>query len=168
MFQDINKIENLLFKVVPLKLNELSLLAYDINNLEESLGYKYNYYPINNDMKNFFKTQIRSVLKNSNDFHYYTTWLIISKPFNEIIGFFSFKDYSKKKRKIYATISVNSAYTNLDNSFNNLILDYLINNIIFDKLVVETNCPNLDIYKGYGFTIKDANLFTSSFEKKNG
>ena len=56
----------------------------------------------------------------------------------------------------------------LDNSFNNLILDYLTNNIVFDKLVVETNCPNLDIYKGYGFTIKDANLFTSSFEKKNG
>ena len=86
----------------------------------------------------------------------------------QIIGFFSFKDYSKNKRKIYATISVNSAYTNLDNSFNNLILDYLTNNIVFDKLVVETNCPNLDIYKGYGFTIKDANLFTSSFEKKNG
>lgn len=157
--------ENILFKIMPLDLSQLSLLTYDINNLEEALGYKYNYYPINNDMKNFLKNQIREVLKNSKNFHFYTTWLIISKPLNEIIGFFSFKDFNEKKKNIYATINVNSNYQNLDNSFTNLILDFLTNEIKYKKLIVETNCPNLNIYNGFGFSIKDTNLFSTTFER---
>ena len=37
-------IENDYYKILPLKLNELSLLAYDVENFEQSVGYKYNYY----------------------------------------------------------------------------------------------------------------------------
>lgn len=159
-------IENDYYKILPLKLNELSLLAYDVENFEQSLGYKYNYYLINQDMKNFLKTQIRYVLKNSSTFHFYTTWLIINKNNNEVIGFFSFKDYNKLKRNVLATISVNSSIINLDPSYHELLINYLDKEVKYQKLIIETNSPSPEIYNKYLFQLKDINLFTTTFEKR--
>lgn len=87
-------------KILPLNEHNLQLSITNFNEMEKALGLTATDKNIGLKEKNVFKIRLNDVKNNHMKYMWYTTWIIISKSKNQIIGHIMLKGYPNEKGEI--------------------------------------------------------------------
>lgn len=80
-------------KIIPLDKQSLELSIIDFNKMEKSLGLIYTDENIGQREKDVFRIRLVDVKNNEENYIWYTTWMVILKSENRIIGHIMIKGY---------------------------------------------------------------------------
>lgn len=87
-------------KILPLNEHTLELSITDFNEMERALGLTVTDKNIGLREKNVFKIRLNDVKNNHIKYLWYTTWIVISKSENRIIGHIMIKGYPNEKGEV--------------------------------------------------------------------
>lgn len=87
-------------KILPLNEHTLELSITDFNEMEKVLGLTVTDKNIGLREKNVFKIRLNDVKNNHIKYLWYTTWIVISKSENRIIGHIMIKGYPNEKGEV--------------------------------------------------------------------
>lgn len=87
-------------KIVPLNEYNLELSITNFNKMEKSLGLTVTDKNIGVREKNVFKIRLNDVKNNNSKYMWYTTWIIVLKSENRIIGHIMLKGYPNEQGEI--------------------------------------------------------------------
>lgn len=88
------------FKIVPLNENNLELSINNFNEMENALGLSVTDKNIGLREINVFKIRLNDVKNNHTRYMWYTTWVIILKSENRIVGHIMIKGYPNDKGEV--------------------------------------------------------------------
>ncbi len=88
------------FKIVPLNEYNLELSIINFNKMEKSLGLTVTDKNIGFREKNVFKIRLNDVKNNNSKYMWYTTWIVILKSENRIIGHIMLKGYPNEQGEV--------------------------------------------------------------------
>lgn len=83
-------------KIIPLDKQSLELSIINFNKMENSLGLIYTDENIGQREKDVFRIRLVDVKNNEENYMWYTTWMVILKSENRIIGHIMIKGYPDK------------------------------------------------------------------------
>ena len=153
----------------PCDLNELSLLTYDIETFEEKFNVSSSIL-ISKQYKDLFKKQIRTILKNKEDFLLDTTWVIFYKK--QLIGLIHFPIINNKKSEITVNISLSQENEYLDslNDIIYIITNYItnhktLNTIYIESSLIDDDLLNKAMINNY-YSLYNHNLFSTTYVYK--
>lgn len=86
--------------ILPLDEYNLELSISDFNKMEENLGLTITEKNIGTREKDVFKIRLKGVKSNSINYMWYTTWVIILKSENRIIGHIMLKGYPDENGEV--------------------------------------------------------------------
>lgn len=87
-------------KIVPLNEYNLELSIINFNKMEKSLGLTVTDKNIGFREKNIFKIRLNDVKNNNSKYMWYTTWVVILKSENRIIGHIMLKGYPNEQGEV--------------------------------------------------------------------
>lgn len=87
-------------KIVPLNEYNLELSITNFNKMEKSLGLTVTDKNIGAREKNVFKIRLNDVKNNNSKYMWYTTWIIVLKSENRIIGHIMLKGYPNEQGEV--------------------------------------------------------------------
>lgn len=87
-------------KIVPLNEYNLELSITNFNKMEKSLGLTVTDKNIGVREKNVFKIRLNDVKNNNSKYMWYTTWIIVLKSENRIIGHIMLKGYPNEQGEV--------------------------------------------------------------------
>lgn len=87
-------------RIIPLDEYNLELSTTNFNAMEKSLGLTVTTKNIGIREQDVFKIRLKDVKKNSDKYMWYTTWVIILKSENRVIGHIMVKGYPNEKGEV--------------------------------------------------------------------
>lgn len=87
-------------KIIPLDKQSLELSIIDFNKMENSLGLISTDKNIGQREQNVFKIRLDDVKNNEENYTWYTTWMVILKSENRIIGHIMIKGYPNENGEV--------------------------------------------------------------------
>lgn len=162
-------------KIIPLDKQSLELSIIDFNEMEKSLGLIYTDENIGQREKDVFRIRLVDVKSNEENYIWYTTWMVILKSENRIIGHIMIKGYPDKNGDVTIGYYTQPLYRGngymseavigivkwifLNSDVKSVIADTLKSNIISQKLLKKV---------GMRFYKEDDECFWWKLENKKG
>ncbi|MBS6509295.1 MAG: GNAT family N-acetyltransferase [Paraclostridium bifermentans] len=138
------------FKIVPLNEYNLELSIINFNKMEKSLGLTVTDKNIGFREKNVFKIRLNDVKNNNSKYMWYTTWIVILKSENRIIGHIMLKGYPNEQGEVNIGYYMQEHYREkgyMSEAINKLIRWIFSNSdvkyIVADTLKTNTTSQNL-------------------------
>ena len=138
------------FKIVPLNEYNLELSIINFNKMEKSLGLTVTDKNIGFREKNIFKIRLNDVKNNNSKYMWYTTWVVILKSENRIIGHIMLKGYPNEQGEVNIGYYMQEHYREkgyMSEAINKLIRWIFSNSdvkyIVADTLKTNTTSQNL-------------------------
>lgn len=138
------------FKIVPLNEYNLELSIINFNKMEKSLGLTVTDKNIGFREKNVFKIRLNDVKNNNSKYMWYTTWIVILKSENRIIGHIMLKGYPNEQGEVNIGYYMQERYREkgyMSEAINKLIRWIFSNSyvkyIVADTLKTNTTSQNL-------------------------
>ncbi len=97
-------------RLIPLNSENLKLYLEDPKKLEKKLGLKITNVALEGHIKEAVKEMFESVIKDEENYLWYTNWQIVLKKENRIIGGFCFKDYPNENGEVEIGYGIQPAY----------------------------------------------------------
>lgn len=137
-------------KIVPLNEYNLELSITNFNKMEKSLGLTVTNKNIGLREKNVFKIRLNNVKNNNSKYMWYTTWIVILKSENQIIGHIMLKGYPNEQGEVKVGYYMQEQYREkgyMSEAINKLIHWIFLNSdvkyIVADALKTNTTSQNL-------------------------
>lgn len=137
-------------KIVPLNEYNLELSIINFNKMEKSLGLTVTDKNIGFREKNVFKIRLNDVKNNNSKYMWYTTWIVILKSENRIIGHIMLKGYPNEQREVNIGYYMQEQYREKGymNEAINKLIHWIFSNsdvkyIVADTLKTNTTSQNL-------------------------
>lgn len=137
-------------KIVPLNEYNLDLSIINFNKMEKSLGLTVTDKNIGFREKNVFKIRLNDVKNNNLKYMWYTTWVVILKSENRIIGHIMLKGYPNEQGEVNIGYYMQEHYREkgyMSEAINKLIRWIFSNSdvkyIVADTLKTNTTSQNL-------------------------
>lgn len=137
-------------KIVPLNEYNLELSIINFNKMEKSLGLTVTDKNIGFREKNIFKIRLNDVKNNNSKYMWYTTWVVILKSENRIIGHIMLKGYPNEQGEVNIGYYMQEHYREkgyMSEAINKLIRWIFSNSdvkyIVADTLKTNTTSQNL-------------------------
>lgn len=137
-------------KIVPLNEYNLELSIINFNKMEKSLGLTVTDKNIGFREKNVFKIRLNDVKNNNSKYMWYTTWVVILKSENRIIGHIMLKGYPNEQGEVNIGYYMQEHYREkgyMSEAINKLIRWIFSNSyvkyIVADTLKTNTTSQNL-------------------------
>lgn len=118
-------------KILPLDEHNLELAITDFNEMEKALSLTITDENIGLREKNVFKIRLNDVKDNNTKYMWYTTWIVILKPENRIIGHIMIKGYPNEKGEVNIGYYMQEQYRG--NGYMNEALNKLISWIFLNS-----------------------------------
>jgi len=103
-------LENKRLKLIPLDDYNLRLLVKDRRKMEKNLGVKITDTELEEPVKEAMKTSLKMVLENKKDYLWFTSWEIVLKKENRIIGGLCFKGCPDEKGRVEIAYGMQDKY----------------------------------------------------------
>ncbi|MGL5651685.1 MAG: GNAT family N-acetyltransferase [Paraclostridium sp.] len=132
-------------KIVPLNEYNLELSITNFNKMEKSLGLTVTNKNIGLREKNVFKIRLNDVKNNNSKYMWYTTWIVILKSENRIIGHIMIKGYPNEQGEVNIGYYMQEHYREkgyMSESINNLML-WIFSNLDVKCIVADTLKSNV-------------------------
>lgn len=96
--------------ILPLDENNLELSIKDFNELEKNLELTVTDENIGTREKNVYKIRLEGVKSNPTNYMWYTTWVMISKEENRIVGAIMIKGYPNENGEVIVGYAMHDGY----------------------------------------------------------
>jgi len=96
--------------ILPLDKYNLELAINDFNKMEKNLGLTVTDKNIGIREKNVYKIRLKGVANNPNTYMWFTTWVIVLKKENRIIGAIMIKNYPNKNGEVIVGYAMQDGY----------------------------------------------------------
>ena len=132
-------------KILPLNEHTLELSITNFNEMEKALGLTVTDKNIGLREKNVFQIRLNDVKNNGTNYMWYTTWIVISKFKNRIIGHIMIKGYPNENGEVNIGYYMQEQYRG--NGYMNEAINKLISWIFLNSdvkyIVADTLKPNI-------------------------
>lgn len=91
------KVNTQRLEIIPMDEHNLELCINDFNKMEKNLGFTVTDKNIGSREKDVFKIRLNGVKKNPERYMWYTTWMIVIKSENRIVGHIMIKGFPNEK-----------------------------------------------------------------------
>jgi RimJ/RimL family protein N-acetyltransferase len=132
-------------KILPLNEHNLELSITNFNEMEKALRLKVTDKNIGLREKNVFKIRLNDVKNNNEKYMWYTTWMVILKSENRIIGHIMLKGYPNKKGEVNIGYYIQEQYRGngyMNETVKNLISWIFLNSDV-EYIVADTLKSNM-------------------------
>jgi len=134
--------------IVPLVKNELLSLLQSPQAYAQETGYKVDNFEINpthcEEISETIEKYPHEWVNNSNDYLFYTLWLIVEKQSSQLVGKFQFNGHPNHDGEVEVFFGIEPRYRR--NGFGceamNAIIDWSSKNNLFKKLLIEADFEN--------------------------